>query len=1613
MASDDGSVRIKVDLDGKGVQRGVAELRKTLLTLAEGTKLEGTFSRLDSVGCKAFDSIGKAAKVGMKAAAAGAAATVTSIAAVGKQALDSYAKYEQMVGGVDKLFGTGAASTVEEYAEQVGKSVDKVQGEFKKLQAASQTVQDNADKAYKTAGMSANSYMESVTGFSAALINSLGGDTTKAAKQADVAMRAISDNANTFGTDTEMIVQTYQSLARGNYAMLDNLKLGYGGTKTELERLISDANKYAAANKDVAKEVGVSSKLQVSSFSDVVSAIELIQRKQQIAGTTAREAATTIEGSVNSMQAAWENWVTELGKDDADISKTTTRLVKSAVTAASNVIPRVAEIMTSMGEAIGKQLPRVQKMLAKQFSKMDFGSMLKSLQSGASGILEGISSVVSSIDWTGVASNIGNGIAGVVQSAADYIRTNGAYILAGVADVAQQVVVGIAQAAPSILGAVGNIAVNIGDSIANMGIAAKLAADESLQAVRQSVSDTAKAVEESTSSWDKVRESTTKAGDAVESTYGHYEGLVAQLDDCVTASGKVRKGHEDEAETIVSILNDALGTNMSVRDGVIDKYKDQRKELQKLIDTKKAESLAEAYGDQYQSAVTGKSEALKNYAQAQKDVNAAQEEYNKKLQAYNEESAKVNDSNAFDHSTKMVELKEAMDQSKTALDTAQQTYDAAKGSYTEMEKTVSTYEEAQAKLAKGDYSGAIDGFNSLSDAAAHSSGEIACMSDNSEKLNAMAENITLYADQMTLAVGSGVDESKKQIEQAVIEYAQAGGDMTDALANGIKDSSGKVKISASEVQKVLKKELSAKDYLKAVGKDGTEEYADGVESGKGAVQKSAETVAKSAGISLDTVDGGHHGTELVGDYTGAIEANASKAKSSTKAVANSAGSGLKSNNGSASTWGAHLVENFISGISSMAGAVSSAVGGIASNIKAVLHHTTPDEGPLKDDDKWGGHFVDNIANGISDNAIKAEKAALGLAEGIMAALSTADADKAVSAVSAKMQKRIDKATSKAVKKAGTAGKKTVSAFTKQLNKLQGSYGKSDAVTAAFWKSAGDKAKDGSKVQEQCYAKMEKAAKKYAESLSTLGEQKSYYTEHVATLKEEVAASQKAYDKAKKHVQALKEKVKACKEDSDAQEKAQKAYEKANAALEKQADRLKTQKERLSDSKAELKEIKQSIKEAAQTAKDELFGVADTSTKTTAEIKSNLQETITSLMDTYKQAVESTKSSIISSLGVFKEFTSEGVGDINTIIANDLTTTDAAKRWASGWETLIKRVGEKGAEWVDYLKSNMSIANLADLETLNSASDEELQILIDSFAERSAAAGRAAKILNEDLYKETVDGISKAWAEANEEMQKSYQAYADTMSELGKTISASVKKQYEAEFASIQELAAGALEGEGSIADIAAKYAETFDRDISGLMQEYAAYTTSAMEAAQKATEDSVNNQTETVKTGTTLITRTVQTAMDSQYSAVSGTMSAMESRVASTVSSIASMMSELNAMESAANATQASTASALAYAKSSGGSSANLASAANVNWYAAGGIFNSPQVIGIGEAGTEYALRDYHLDAIAERMQGNQQADFDAAITKLARALPSIIKSSTPDSISVNKREFGRLVREV
>lgn len=289
-------------------------------------------SKVAAIGNSIKGGLGTAAKAGVAALGAALASAATGTVALGKAALESYAQYEQLVGGVDKLF-----------------------------QDASPKLQEYAANAYQTAGMSANQYMEQATSFSAALINSLGGDTQKAADQADVAMRAMSDNVNTFGTSMTDVQNAFQGFSKQNFTMLDNLKLGYGGTKEEMQRLISDANEYAAS-------IGEASDLSIDSFSDIVTAIELIQEKQNIAGTTAREAATTIEGSVNMAKAAWQNWVTELGKDNAVMGKLTTQLVDSVTTAASNIVPRIAVIAGAAMAALSEQLPSAVEQIGASLS---------------------------------------------------------------------------------------------------------------------------------------------------------------------------------------------------------------------------------------------------------------------------------------------------------------------------------------------------------------------------------------------------------------------------------------------------------------------------------------------------------------------------------------------------------------------------------------------------------------------------------------------------------------------------------------------------------------------------------------------------------------------------------------------------------------------------------------------------------------------------------------------------------------------------------------------------------------------------------------------------------------------------------------------------------------------------------------------------------------------------------------------------------------------------------------------------------------------------------------------------------------------------------------------
>lgn len=308
-----GTLQLGIKVNGDAAK---AELNQV------GNEVEKTGTKTDTLASKA--------KTMIKAFVA--AYAIKELVKLGKAALDAYAQFEQLEGGVNKIFGKEAA----------------------------QEVMKNANEAYKTAGMSANQYMETVTNFSASLISSMEGDTKAAAKVADMAVQDMSDNANTFGTNIKSIQDAYQGFAKQNYSMLDNLKLGYGGSRAEMERLLQDAEKLTGKKYDI------------SNLNDVYEAIHVIQEEYNITGTTAKEASHTIEGSMNTMKASFENFLTSLGSGKG-VGKATTQLLDSIGNVAKNVAPVAMNIVKSLIEAMAKAVPKFLGKLGDFMSKIADG----------------------------------------------------------------------------------------------------------------------------------------------------------------------------------------------------------------------------------------------------------------------------------------------------------------------------------------------------------------------------------------------------------------------------------------------------------------------------------------------------------------------------------------------------------------------------------------------------------------------------------------------------------------------------------------------------------------------------------------------------------------------------------------------------------------------------------------------------------------------------------------------------------------------------------------------------------------------------------------------------------------------------------------------------------------------------------------------------------------------------------------------------------------------------------------------------------------------------------------------------------------------------------------
>lgn len=316
-----------------------SEMRDMDDAMADGTKKALSFGDVLKANL-ASDAIVS----GVKAMASAIKEAGAALIDLGKQSIQGFAEQQQLIGGVDTLF-KGSSAQVQRYANE----------------------------AYKTAGLSANQYMETVTSFSASLLQSLGGDTKAAAEKADQAITDMSDNANKMGTDMQSIQNAYQGFAKANYTMLDNLKLGYGGTKEEMQRLLTDAEKLSGVKYDL------------SSYADIVDAIHVVQTEMGITGTTAAEAATTIEGSANAMKSAWSNLITGMSNENLDLGKLVQNVIDSVKSFADNLVPRLQimlpRFVQGLTQLISSMIPYVAPALEL---------LLPPLVEGLGGLVSGI-----------------------------------------------------------------------------------------------------------------------------------------------------------------------------------------------------------------------------------------------------------------------------------------------------------------------------------------------------------------------------------------------------------------------------------------------------------------------------------------------------------------------------------------------------------------------------------------------------------------------------------------------------------------------------------------------------------------------------------------------------------------------------------------------------------------------------------------------------------------------------------------------------------------------------------------------------------------------------------------------------------------------------------------------------------------------------------------------------------------------------------------------------------------------------------------------------------------------------------------------------------------------
>lgn len=646
----------KIALDDSDYKKGLDSAKK------------GTKSFAHEAGDKISDFAKKAEKALKTAAKIGAAAITAASTGLGllvKSAVQEYADYEQLVGGVDTLF-----------------------------KDASLKVQEYAANAYKTAGLSANDYMETVTSFSASLLQSLGGDTAEAAEKADRAITDMSDNANKMGTDMTAIQNAYQGFAKQNYTMLDNLKLGYGGTQEEMQRLIDDANALNAAQ-------GKLTNYSIDSYADIVDAIHDVQTEMGITGTTAAEASTTIQGSVSSAKAAWHNLMIGIADDNQDFDGLVDDFVSSVETAADNILPRIDQslegILKLVQVASEKIIPRVITTISEKAPDL--------IEAGADIVLA-----------------LGDGIIDNLDSIFAAVEKVATRLIPKISKAFSELVPKIAKSAVSIIKQIDGTAIAVGGLIGTfkslvsgnwIGVGIGLAtsafglAQKALQRYADSVYNLTQQEKDWIEAGESARDELQRAKDArndnivsIENETEKTQDLWKELQTLADKNGEVLDKNKDRAAYLLGELNDALGTEYTMNGNIIGQYQEMQKEIDKLIKKKQTEALLDAGKGAYTTALQNKDALLSAVSAEKTKLENAQAAYEKAVTDYENYKTDVSDSYT-------VLYKAARDEAKDLLDAAKADYDEAVDAASNALSTINTQEEALSLAQQGRYEESI------------------------------------------------------------------------------------------------------------------------------------------------------------------------------------------------------------------------------------------------------------------------------------------------------------------------------------------------------------------------------------------------------------------------------------------------------------------------------------------------------------------------------------------------------------------------------------------------------------------------------------------------------------------------------------------------------------------------------------------------------------------------------------------------------------------------------------------------------------------------------------------------------------------------------------------